>query len=587
MDKTFNLHLCSPPDFDTQTCMLFDHWCSGTTVTQVLSMQSMKDIWKSMDEEHELIFPSLLRKREEGPAPFRNMLSHANCYNENERLLHISSRIRNDYRLFRSMEHYLQVPQLLNKQSATFQVPNEKVQFFIESYWSLDDEVAREILSSKRLTSRSRKDLDEISSTTGVPLRSVTRQFANLKRMYAAMDDAEEEDFNLFTFVSSNYLLSPLMSRKYASIIFLFYSKFTLSKLLHPSRNKRLTCTNFERAAAVSLACLVSDHGTFFGRAQQEPVGVEREHEAGEERGDGEGGVREGPQGQEATELRKVERTIGDVVRPPNITRHESVASVGSSGAEMMLTGETAVEPNASARPEITSDGGQGPRQLTVATESNEGGEATSAASSPTSPSTFLVRRAGQASPTTTRGDFPPLPEGDHDLPLCMRSANDQACWAAVYRVFHHVDYFDPDKTLLTNLRDLRQAMTGPVLDAGLGYVRLALNERSACFRTSRRLDDAKMRSILKALMQLGANLYQSREYRDLFEDILDKVHEPLREAGLSVDECSRFLVCSTEMVRGLPDRQGQEKARRTKHRDWSRFLLCCRLLLNELGMRE
>jgi hypothetical protein len=125
------------------------------------------------------------------------------------------------------------------------------------------------------------------------------------------------------------------------------------------------------------------------------------------------------------------------------------------------------------------------------------------------------------------------------------------------------------------------------VLDAGLGYVRLALNERSACFRTSRRLDDAKMRSILKALMQLGANLYQSREYRDLFEDILDKVHEPLREAGLSVDECSRFLVCSTEMVRGLPDRQGQEKARRTKHRDWSRFLLCCRLLLNELGMRE
>ena len=306
-------------------------------------MQSMKDIWKSMDEEHELVFPSLLRKREEAPTPFRNLLSHANCYNENERLQLISSRVRDDYRLFQSMEHYLQVPQLLNKQSATLQVPDEKVQFFIESYWSLDDEVAREILSNKRLTSRSRKDLDEISSTTRVPLRSVTRQFANLKRMYAAMDDAEEEDFNLFTFVSSNYLLSPLMSRKYASIIFLFYSKFTLSKLLHPSRSKRLTCYNFERAAAVSLACLISDHATFFERAQDEPSedGNEVKEEERQE-------IAEGPTS---------ERVISDTIRPSNMIRHESVASVGSSGSEMLPIGDPVLEPNPSRVDSSTEDG--------------------------------------------------------------------------------------------------------------------------------------------------------------------------------------------------------------------------------------
>lgn len=33
-----------------------------------------------------------------------------------------------------------------------------------------------------------------------------------------------------------------------------------------------------------------------------------------------------------------------------------------------------------------------------------------------------------------------------------------------------------------------------------------------------------KLRSILKALLVLGANLSQSREYRDLFEDIITKV---------------------------------------------------------------
>jgi hypothetical protein len=50
---------------------------------------------------------------------------------------------------------------------------------------------------------------------TRIPLRSVTRQFHNLKRIYAAMEGDEEEDFNLFTFVSLKYRLSPHLSRKY------------------------------------------------------------------------------------------------------------------------------------------------------------------------------------------------------------------------------------------------------------------------------------------------------------------------------------------------------------------------------------
>jgi hypothetical protein len=40
-----------------------------------------------------------------------------------------------------------------------------------------------------------------------------------------------------------------------------------------------------------------------------------------------------------------------------------------------------------------------------------------------------------------------------------------------------------------------------------------------------------KLRSILKALLLLGANLSQSREYRDLFEDIITKVRIRLFEA--------------------------------------------------------
>jgi hypothetical protein len=33
-----------------------------------------------------------------------------------------------------------------------------------------------------------------------------------------------------------------------------------------------------------------------------------------------------------------------------------------------------------------------------------------------------------------------------------------------------------------------------------------------------------KLRTIVKSILQLGANLSQSREFRDLFEDIVTKV---------------------------------------------------------------
>ena len=86
----------------------------------------------------------------------------------------------------------------------------------------------------------------------------------------------------------------------------------------------------------------------------------------------------------------------------------------------------------------------------------------------------------------------------------------------------------------------------------------------------------SRIRTVIKNLLQIGANLSQSREFRDLFEDILTKVLqnyvvlvsfwsilnnnkndlifwrlwypqvvEPLEEANLSIEELNRFMVCS------------------------------------------
>ncbi len=566
----FRICLTSPLDFDEVTCTLFNHWCGGLSSSRVLSKSSMKTLWLTLDQEHPLEFPTLQFRdvsynQSTGSASGANTsvltLSNANSYNSNERLLLASCRVRDDYMVFQNLEHYLQQPLLLAKHAELFQMPSDKLSYFIEAYWSLDDEVVTEMLSNRRLTSRSRKDLDEMSLTTRVPLRSVSRQFHNVKRIYAAMDDEEEEDFNLFGFVSTNYLLSHNLSRKYACIIFLFYSKFTIASLLKNSRDKRLSFTNFERCAAVILACLICSNDVFYNNFPDKKAQHNCSNNCGDKGSiDDDGNLPESQQSKSA----------GDTLRPANIPRGESVTSTGSFSSS---------EPSLGVGEEIRRNTSPISIPHTASSDTSGGIDEKTTSAVPPPPPPVVVGCVN-----------PPIPavEGD-DIPVEMRCGHNDDCWAGIYRAFFYVDFFDPNKQLLVNLRDLRQVMTGNVLDAGLGYVRIALTQRNGCSRVAKKVDDSKMRNILKALMQIGANLSQSKEFRDLFEDILDKVHEPLKEMGLDLEDCSRFLICSNELVKALPatastnSRSGGQGSR-SKRRDWARFLLCCRLVLLELA---
>ena len=51
----------------------------------------------------------------------------------------------------------------------------------VERYHELDGPVLREILG-KKITSKTRKDLDDASELTRVPLRSCHRQYDNIRR---------------------------------------------------------------------------------------------------------------------------------------------------------------------------------------------------------------------------------------------------------------------------------------------------------------------------------------------------------------------------------------------------------------------
>ena len=67
----------------------------------------------------------------------------------------------------------------------------------------------RELLG-KRLTARSRKDLDDISERTGVSLKSCKRQYDNIKNIFKEVEDSTG---GLVENIKKNFLLSEKLSK--------------------------------------------------------------------------------------------------------------------------------------------------------------------------------------------------------------------------------------------------------------------------------------------------------------------------------------------------------------------------------------
>ncbi|KAM9991945.1 hypothetical protein ACTFIZ_012610 [Dictyostelium cf. discoideum] len=84
---------------------------------------------------------------------------------------------------------------------------------------------------------------------------------------------------------------------------------------------------------------------------------------------------------------------------------------------------------------------------------------------------------------------------------------------------------------------------------------------------------ELKFRSILKGILVIGSNLSDSKEFRNLFEDIVEKVIEPLKRMEMVMDEVNPFFYFLIELF--SPEQLGIHSLR---HRDrvvhnWKSFL--------------
>ncbi|KAK9891719.1 hypothetical protein WA026_016515 [Henosepilachna vigintioctopunctata] len=137
----------------------------------------------------------------------------------------IASDVLDHYRTYALLEKLLINPNKLQEQLA-FQIEPQTRQILIEKYYDFDDAVIRELLG-KKLSSKHRKDLDEVAEKTGVPLKSCRRQFDNVKRIFKI---TEETPGPLAQNIQNLFYLPEDLARKYACIVFIGYMRFETTK---------------------------------------------------------------------------------------------------------------------------------------------------------------------------------------------------------------------------------------------------------------------------------------------------------------------------------------------------------------------
>ncbi|GAB6029329.1 hypothetical protein CHUAL_005096 [Chamberlinius hualienensis] len=129
------------------------------------------------------------------------------------------------YRTFQMLERMMQYPNKFSEQ-LVFQIDPKTQRHLIEKYYELDHSVVREVLGRK-LSTRFRKDLDEVSDKTNVSVKSCRRQFDNIKRVFKAVEDLRGR---LVHNIRNHFLISETLAKKYAAIVFITNNRFETGK---------------------------------------------------------------------------------------------------------------------------------------------------------------------------------------------------------------------------------------------------------------------------------------------------------------------------------------------------------------------
>ena len=134
------------------------------------------------------------------------------------------------FRNYTLLENSLKTPRLLRRNrylpSSTF-FEAQKIDL-VSKYYSFDPAFSV-IFLGRKLTNKFQKDLDDVRDEVGVPLRSVRRQFGNLRRIFDFYDDVGDSVMvTTQTLLEIEFLLPEHLSRAYSCALFLLVHRFQL-----------------------------------------------------------------------------------------------------------------------------------------------------------------------------------------------------------------------------------------------------------------------------------------------------------------------------------------------------------------------
>ena len=200
------MFLCEPLEIDP---LVFSLWLSGCSIDEATRRRvaSESDVARQFPD-----FNSLLR-----------------------------SETKDQFRIFLILEPYFQSPPTFLTQGLV-QIPNATKKTLIEQYYAFDETVVRECFG-KKLSTKNRKDLDDVSDKTGVSLKSCRRQFDNIKQVLRVVDDYEG---SLVENIKTQFSLPENLARNYASVVFISHNRFDTNKrkLAHLSFSDFTFCAN-------------------------------------------------------------------------------------------------------------------------------------------------------------------------------------------------------------------------------------------------------------------------------------------------------------------------------------------------------
>ncbi len=138
------------------------------------------------------------------------------------------------FRVFEEMAKYLIHPELLIDQPV-LQIPYASELWMLDRYYSFDDSVIRECLG-RRLSQKARRDLDDVAEATHTTLSSCQRQFDNLKRIMAMLEDTNNQlQCIAVNEIMTRFHLSDKLAAWYTAYIFLIHRRFNLSSSKKPT----------------------------------------------------------------------------------------------------------------------------------------------------------------------------------------------------------------------------------------------------------------------------------------------------------------------------------------------------------------